>query len=232
MPTPGWAGAGRGGERSGSGRPVSGTGRAPGAGGAGPGRASLCLRDGGGRDRGEERGRRAVRGDEALSPRTPRGRGAGDPRAMPAARPGREPPPQREYRTASAEGRGEEPASPHSSHCCAAGERERAAKGVGCPAGCASSCSPSCRSASGLGRPARRRLGRRRKGPPAPCAPGWPPSPRCRRRPSAGPPVPAPRCAAARADGRKGTFDRGGRLIRAVPSQNPLASTFFFYWWH
>lgn len=58
-------------------------------------------------------------------------------------------------------------------------------------------------------------------------------SPRCRRRPSAGPPVPAPRCAAARADGRKGTFDRGGRLIRAVPPQNPLASTFFFfYWWH
>lgn len=106
MPTPGWAGAGRGGERSGSGRPVSGTGRAPGAGGAGPGRASLCLRDGGGRDRGAERGRRAVRGDEALSPRTPRGRGVGDPRAMPAARPGREPPPQREYRTAPRRGGG------------------------------------------------------------------------------------------------------------------------------
>lgn len=164
VPTLGWAGPGRGTERlraagerhregTGSGRGRAGPGFPLSAGrrwagpGCGAGTAELC---------------------EAPS-RSPRGRrGVAEPgNPVPCRRPARAGSCPRSVSTARLRGGAGGGTGKPAFFALLRGRGAGAScRGVGCPAGCASS----CRSASGLRRSAKRRLGRCRKGPPGPWA--------------------------------------------------------------
>lgn len=166
VPTPGWAGPGRGAERlraagerhregTGSGRGRAGPGFSLSAGrrwagpGCAAGTAELC---------------------EAPS-RSPRGRrGVAEPGTpVPCRQPARAGSCPRSVSTARLRGGAGGGTGKPAFFALLRGRGAGAScRGVGCPAGCASSCPPSCRSASGLSRSAKRRLGQRRKGPSGP----------------------------------------------------------------
>lgn len=137
---------------------------------------------------------------------------------MPAARPGRELPPQREYRTAPRRGGGRNRQARILRIAARPGSGSEL-QGRGVPCGLRVLL-PLCFGSQALRKAT---FGAVQEGSARSVGSGWLRAPRCRRRRSAGPAVPAQRCE------RRGTFDQGGELIRAVPLQNHLASTFFFF---